>query len=167
MRKHIPMDRRELLGVLGTTAGVLALGATRGVFADEPQIPIHDHGKMHISCLEACGHCSAVCDESARHCLTMLAGGKGDAKYHAKAHSLAADCAMFCTLSATMIARKSELMADSCQACASACNACARECEKSNAKEMKECADACRACEKSCLAMVEHMKGSSEPAARR
>ena len=161
------MDRREMLGVLGTTAGALALGASGRALADEPQIPIHDHGKMRISCLEACGHCSVVCDETARHCLMMLAEGKGDAKYHAKAHSLMADCAMFCSLSATMIARKSELMVESCQACAAACKACGQECEKSDAKEMKECAEACRACEKSCLAMVEHMRGSAEPAARR
>ena len=156
-----------MLGVLGTTAGALALGASRGVLADEPQIPIHDHGKMHISCLEACGHCSAVCNETANHCLSILAAGTGDAKYHAKAQALTADCAMFCSLSAAMIARKSGLMVESCRACAAACNACAQECEKSNEKAMKACADACRACEKSCLAMVEHMKGSAEPTARR
>ena len=154
-----------MLGVLGATAGALAAGASSAVYADEP--PMHDHGKMHISCLESCGHCSAVCNETASHCLSMLAAGKGDAKYHAQAHSLAADCAMFCSLSATMIARKSELMVESCRACAAACNACAQECEKSNAKEMKVCADACRTCEKSCLAMLQHMKGTAEPAARR
>lgn len=165
------IDRREMFGVLGATGlaamATGAVAASAGAFtADDPPatIHIHDKNKSHMACLEACGHCSAVCNEMSMHCLSMLAAGQGDLKYHAKAHALAMDCAAFCSLSATMIARNSDLMIDSCTACAAACKACAEECEKSSMAPMKECAKACRACEASCLAMVEHMKGTSEPA---
>jgi hypothetical protein len=146
------MDRRELLGVLGTTAaGVLAVtgraaGANQG----------HHPSEGHAECLKACQNCARSCNETFHHCCEQVAEGK---KEHAKALRLVADCARFCDLSSDMIASSSPLMVYSCGACAEACKACAAECDKFEASEMKDCAKACDACEKTCRAMVQAMGG--------
>jgi hypothetical protein len=70
------------------------------------------------------------------------------------------DCQAFCTLSATMIERDSDLMQYSCEACAEACRCCAEACDKHLASAMvKACADKCRTCETTCRAMVKSMRG--------
>lgn len=155
------MDRRELLGAFGAAAaGMMATGAFA---APEGEHKDHHHhmDKTHEDCLKACGQCAVACNMMAHHCLDQLCEGKGDAKHHAKAHSLAMDCQAFCVLSATLIARRSDLMEYSCSACAEACRACAEECEKPGGDDaMKACAEKCRACEKSCREMVRHMKAA-------
>jgi hypothetical protein len=154
------MDRRELLGVLGAGAVGLAVFTGREAVAD-----LKDADKecctdpLHADCMKACGECAKICNESARHCLMELSEGTGDRKYHARAHSLANDCQAFCVLSATLIARDSELMMYSCQACAEACRCCAEECAKSSSELMKECAEKCRKCETTCREMVKAMRG--------
>jgi len=155
------MDRRELLGVLGAGAVGLSAFAGREALADEKAKEKECcDDPMHADCLKACGECAKICNESAKHCLEELCEGKGDRKHHARAHALAMDCQAFCVLSATLIARDSELMMHSCQACAEACKCCAEECEKSHHSElMKECAEKCRKCEKTCREMVKAMRG--------
>jgi hypothetical protein len=163
------MDRRELLGTFGAAAaGVVALGAFEARADDEKGKEHHHHhmDKVHEDCLKACAECAKVCNMTAHHCLDAISEGKGMVKHHARAHSLLMDCAAFCTLSATMIARGSELMAHSCEACAEACRCCAEECEKSEDKVMKHCAEVCRDCEKSCREMVRSMKESEGTRAR-
>jgi len=154
------MDRRELLGVLGAGAvGLAALsrGETR---ADEDKSSHHHHDKVHADCMKACGECAKVCNETASHCLEQLAEGSGDRKVHAKVHELTMDCQDFCILSATLIARDSDLMQYSCEACAEACRCCAEACDKHPASEMvKDCAEKCRTCERACREMVKSMRG--------
>ena len=120
------MDRRELLGAFGAAAaGMLATGAFA---APAARTSDHHHhmDKIHEDCLKACGECAVACNMMAHHCLDQISAGEGDVKHHARAHSLAMDCQAFCVLSATMIARGSDLMQYSCEACAEACRAAPR-----------------------------------------
>jgi hypothetical protein len=141
------MDRRELLGVLGTgAAGLAALGAGRTAVAQEG----HEHDKKHDDAIKAAGRCAEVCNETFRHCFGLTEQGQRD---HAHAARLALDCAEFCGLAACLMSRESELMSDACGACANACKKCAEECAKFSSETMKRCADACRECEKHCRSM--------------
>jgi len=144
------MHRRECLAVLGATAAGLAAVTTGTARAQ------HAGGldKVHQECLDACSDCAKICDITFHHCATLVAEGKKD---HAHSMHMAADCAEFCRLSATMVARHSPLMVHSCQACAEACKACAAACAKFDSKEMKACAEECKKCEASCRDMVKAM----------
>ncbi len=158
--------RRELLGVLGTSAAGLAWAASRSEAAQiqapvpDPRHSAHDpkHGQMLNECAEACGHCEATCNQMFHHCLMLAGQGKTQ---HAKMAQIAADCAAFCTLSAAMIARHSALMVESCRACGEACRRCAEECGSSTEVDdmTKTCITACRRCEESCRNMVRAMGG--------
>jgi hypothetical protein len=153
------MDRRELLSVVGA-AGLAVVGTQAWADMDDDRPKHLQTDKTHDDCMKACGECARACYQASRHCLDKLSDGEGDRKYHARTHFLAEDCAAFCVLSATMIARGSELMAASCAACADACKTCGDACENSPAGPMKDCAAACRECERSCREMVRMMKGS-------
>ena len=144
------MDRRELLGVLGTTAAGLLASNGRAAGADHKG---QRHNEAHEDCIRICQECSRSCNETFHHCYEQVAEGK---KEHAKALHMVADCAKFCNLSADLMANGSPLMAFSCAACAEACKACAAECDKFAESEMKGCAKMCHACEKSCRAMGGH-----------
>jgi len=154
------MDRRELLGVLGAGAVGLTTLSRGAVAAAQEKHEHQHHDKVHEDCMKACGECAKSCNETARHCLDHLREGSGDRKAHAKVHELTMDCQEFCVLSATLIARGSDLMQYACEACAEACRCCAEACEKHPASEMvKECAEKCRTCERSCRDMVKSMRG--------
>ena len=77
------MDRRELLGMFGAAAGVLAVGAVEGRAADDCAAPAP--GQTHEECLKACGECAKICNMSAHHCAERLSAGEGLLKHHAKA----------------------------------------------------------------------------------
>ena len=109
------MDRRELLGVLGTTAAGLV--AVTGRAAGAVRQGLH-HSEIHEACIKACQECSRSCNETFHHCYEQVAQGK---KEHAKALHLVADCAKFCNLSSDLVANGSPLMAHACAACAEAC----------------------------------------------
>jgi len=144
------MHRRECLSVLGATAaGLAAVSATSAQAQHSAQLD-----KVHEECYDACAECAKSCDMMFHHCARLLAEGK---KEHARPMHMAADCAEFCKLSATMIARHSPLMVHSCQACAEACKACASACSKFDSAEMKACAETCKKCEESCREMVKAM----------
>lgn len=143
------MDRREVLGLLGAgTAALVSIGVRSGHAAEG-----HSENP-HEACLKACTACATECAEMCHHCVEQLAAGKTE---YAKAMQLIADCESFCTLSASMIARKSPLMAYSCAACADACRDCAKECDAVGSAPLKECAERCRACETACRDMVKVM----------
>jgi hypothetical protein len=96
--------------------------------------------------------CARICNETAAHCLDQICHKEGDIESHARVHSLAMDCQAFCTLSAAMMARSSELARFAHEANAEACRACAEACDKhTNASELvRKCAESCRKCEKVC-----------------
>ncbi len=144
------MDRREMFGVLGTTAAGLLAVSGRAAGSDNDG---QRHSDAHEDCIRTCQECARSCNETFHHCYEQVAEGK---KEHAKALHLVADCAKFCDLSSDLMANGSPLMAISCAACAEACKACAAECDKFAESEMKDCAKMCHACEKSCRAMGGH-----------
>lgn len=145
------MDRREILGLLAAgTAGLGAFGVRGARAAETPE----HRDTPHEACVKACKECATTCAAMFHHCAEQLAAGK---KEYAKALQLMADCEAFCTLSASMMARSSPLMAYSCAACADACRDCAKECDQVGSAAMKECAERCRACEKTCRDMVKAM----------
>ena len=150
------MDRRKLLGVLGTTAAGLAAVTGRAAGAEGQG---HRQSETHEDCIKTAQECSRSCSETFHHCFEQVAQGK---KEHAKALHLVADCGKFCNLSTDLVANGSPLMAFACAACAEACKACASECDKFGESEMKDCAKHCHACEKACLAMVRAMGGRKQ-----
>jgi hypothetical protein len=145
------MDRRELLGVLGAAAGVVAVTGSKAHAQHEGHV---HRDKLYEDCLKACEACERSCNETFHYSYTQVAEGK---KEYAKALHLVADCAKFCDLSADLIASQSPLMVHACLACAEACKACATECGKFDSVEMKSCVKACRECETTCRAMVKAM----------
>jgi hypothetical protein len=158
------MDRREVLGVIGTGAATLAaMSGTASAQVASGARYRSQLDKMHTECLDHCEACSAVCNEASHHCLTQLQRGLGDREHHGRAHQLTDDCAVMCATSATLIARSSPFMADQCNACADACRRCAEQCDKDAEKAsiMVECARICRECEKSCRAMVSAHGGAT------
>ena len=150
------MDRRELLGVLGTTAAGLV--AVTGGAAGAVRQGLH-HSETHEACIKACQECSRSCNETFHHCYEQVAQGK---KEHAKALHLVADCAKFCNLSSDLVANGSPLMAHACAACARHARRAKTECDKFSASEMKNCAKMCLACEKTCRAMSSHKQERGE-----
>lgn len=147
------MDRREMLGMVGAGAiGLTAMSAR----ADEKVCDESccELDKVHADCLKACSDCAKACDQTFHHCFMQVAAGK---KEHAKSLHLASDCAGFCTLSASMIAKHSPLMAHSCNACAEACKATAAECEKFHDDTMRAAVKSLRECERACRTMSASM----------
>ncbi len=141
------MIRRELFGALSVTAAGF-LGAVGRVAQAGHQ---DHHDEVHETCLKNCQACERECDEAFHFCASELAESK---KEYARVLHLVADCAAFCDLSATLIARQSPLMVQACAACAHACQACGAECDKFKDAELKECARACHDCVASCQAMI-------------
>jgi hypothetical protein len=146
------MIRRELLGAMSVTAAGLVTAIGRIARADNQD----HHDEVHESCLKNCQGCKRECDEAFHACYSALGDGKKD---YARALHLVADCAAFCDLSATLIARQSPLMTHACAACAQACQACGAECDKFNDAALKDCARACHDCEASCRAMIKSSGG--------
>jgi hypothetical protein len=139
------MDRRELLGVLG--AGTVGLLATSG---DEARADHrHDQHDDHIKSL---GQCARVCNEMSCHCLDKVLEGTSHKEEHARSHRVSLDCQAFCVLTATLLARGSELADCASAACAEACRCCAEACTKTESQDelTQECIKRCRECEKMC-----------------
>jgi hypothetical protein len=156
------MERREVLGAFG----LLAAGLVEAR-AGELQEPHHPMPKIHEDCMKACGDCARTCNMMAHHCMEKICAGDGPVAKHARSHTLAMDCQAFCSLAETMIARSSELMVYSCDACAEACRLCAEECEKAQGDAvMASCGRTCRQCERTCRDMVRTMKTSTGGATR-
>jgi hypothetical protein len=146
------MIRREILGALSITAAGLVGAIGRVARADQEG----HHDEAHENCFTNCQACKRKCDEAFHFCSDALAQGERE---YAKPLHLVADCAAFCGLSATLIARRSPLMALACAACAEACKVCGTECDKFEAPALKECVRACRDCEAACRAMVMSLGG--------
>ncbi len=129
------------------------VGATGRVGGADHEV---HHDEVQESCLKNCQACKRQCDQAFHHCLGKLAKGE---KGYAKASQLVADCAAFCDLSATLIARRSPLMLHACAACAVACQDCGAECDKFNDPELKDCPMSCHDCEATCRLMVKSLGG--------
>lgn len=147
------MDRREMLGLIGTGAvGAFAVGG-RAARADEHDHEAHDENEHHLGVM---ARCARDCARAAAHCLDQLKqGGGSDAEAHANALAHAAACEEFCILSAKQMACKSPLAYLAHQANAEACELCADACDEVEGEIMAQCAASCRECAKLCGQMVE------------
>ena len=140
--------------LVGAVAALAALTAWAALPTEAaPAALLHDDADAHFdACAKVCADCQVACEKNFHHCTKSVEGGK---KEHAKAMRLSVDCAEFCTLSAKLTARHSDLAAPACEACAKAATACAAECEKfPDVPQMKACAEACKKCAASCREMV-------------
>jgi hypothetical protein len=146
------MDRRELLGVLGTT--VAGLASATGAHAQAEKKSRSEHADMSHKTAKTCSDCANECNEGFHHCHQQLAAGK---KEYAKAAHLCVDTADCCALAAAFCARMSPVMGHMCQACAECCEDCIAECEKLKDSQMKDVIEACRRTAKDCRAMAKMM----------
>ncbi|MFO0956291.1 MAG: hypothetical protein U0800_02360 [Isosphaeraceae bacterium] len=144
------MERRELLGILGTgAAGILGAGAAMA-HQGKPATPQRDHdGHAGQHVLD---ECARVCNETIALCLgrhEQSDATSSDAA-HLKAIAAMLDCQEFCELTSGLMARKSPMLAYAHQACAQACRDCAAACEQARGEAMKQCAEVCHRCEQHC-----------------
>ena len=158
------MQRREVLGLLGTAAVGLAVASDAP--AQERQAGRKrdgGHGGHARETAKTCGDCAEECDAGFHHCHEQLAAGKQD---YADAAHLCVDTATVCHAAAALCARMSPLMGACCRACAECCDACAAECEKLDDPEMKGVIEACRRTAKDCRQMAQMMGGRKPDAER-
>lgn len=101
--------------------------------------------QKYASCIDACYSCAAACD----HCATACLLGP-DPSMMADCIRTDLDCADFCRLAASSMARGSDFAAAICALCADICDKCADECDKHEHDHCKECAKACRDCAEEC-----------------
>jgi hypothetical protein len=152
LHRENAMIRREMLGALSVSAAGLVGAIGRGARGGHENL----RDEVHRSCFTNWQACKRECHLAVHHCYAKLTEGD---KAYAKALQLVADCAAFCVLSATLIARRSPLVAHACSACALACQDCGTECDKLKERELNDCARACPNCETTCRSMVKSLGG--------
>lgn len=144
------MHRRELLGVLGTSAAGLAALSGATLAGDDTK------GKDAVSecgckCVESCCDAMSWCNEVFLHSSRLVGSGKTQ---HAKLMLLLLDCGEVCSVTAKLVARESSFTAAVCQICAESCSLAAAECEKFDDSTMKDAAKSLRTCRDACLALL-------------
>jgi hypothetical protein len=98
--------------------------------------------KEHLSaCIYACNLCAHACDYAAAACLNEKNPG-----WLTRCIALTLDCAAMCRITATYMARDSELTDRVLSLCAEVCEVCAEECERHDFDHCRKCARACRRC---------------------
>ena len=143
------MKRLILAGAFAALCTVTGLAARPS--ASTPAVA-PDPIAIHAGCAKMCVDCMVACEAMTHHCGGLAQAG---GKEHVKPMQLAADCAEFCTLSAKLTARRSDLSPAACEACAAACDRCAAECALfPDVPTMKACGESCKACAASCREMV-------------
>jgi hypothetical protein len=150
------MDRRELPGVLGSTAAGLAAVTGGSSLAQDAKAHVHAEGDIHEKCADACSDCAKECNQGFHRCDKQVQAGKAE---HAKAMHLCVDCGEVCSTSAKLVGRMSPLMTITCQVCAESCEACIAECEKLKDPGMKETIESLKKCAASCREMAKAMGG--------
>jgi hypothetical protein len=94
-------------------------------------------------CLAACTACFAACECCAAACLRAE-----DVKAMAPLIALARACADVCSLTARLLAQRSEFSVEYCGLCAEVCHTCREECLKHTTEA--HCADTLLKCEQAC-----------------
>jgi hypothetical protein len=139
------MGRCQALGLTVAVVGWMALAGAPARAGDVPS-------EAYAKCAKACADCQLSCDACFRHCTELTAGG---AKEHAQTLQLCFACGEFCSLSAKLVAARSPLAREACEACAAACDKCGAACAKyPDHKIMAECAKCCGDCAKACREMI-------------
>lgn len=110
---------------------------------------------MHLSMqyqpvIQALNACWAACDHCYNACFQQE-----DLSMMARCIRLDRDCAGICQLTASALARNSEVAKNLLQACVDICQACGTECARhSHHEHCRQCAEACQACAEACLAAL-------------
>jgi hypothetical protein len=98
-------------------------------------------------CIQDCLECANICDQTVAYCLEQ--GGEHARVEHV---NLLRDCEESCTMTASMMGRKSRFSLQHRELCAIVCGACAEACNTmADDAQMSACAEACRRCQESCL----------------
>lgn len=152
------MNRRQLIGTLGTAGAVALFTGTAAAASDEQE----EHGKQFDACAKACADCQIECHSCGAHCGQLMVNGH---KQHMETQKLCSDCGDVCAAAANIMARRGTLAWTICQACVEACEKCAQACEKHpDDKRMKACADECKKCAKACRDLLAYIgKKTSSP----
>lgn len=148
------MDRRALLGLLGTAAAGFAIVSGQEAAAAEEVDKDKTLADCGCDCTEACSNAMNWCSETFLYASREAVAGKRD---YAKIMHLWNDCGEVCGTSAKLVARMSPLTTHICQACAVSCDDCVAASEKLGDPKLKEAIDAVRACSRSCRVMLEMM----------
>jgi len=118
--------------------------------AESTQNPITDPAALHAfsrqvqDCMEALGHCHALCLSTASvHCLES--GGEHVRPQHFR---LMLDCAAACAFAADALARKSQFHNRICALAADIAETCGSDCDRLGG--MEACAAACREAARLC-----------------
>ncbi|WP_026461439.1 four-helix bundle copper-binding protein [Adhaeribacter aquaticus] len=108
------------------------------------------NSSQYQSVIQALNACAATCDHCYSACLQ-----EQDVKMMVRCIQLDRDCAEICKLTASALARGSEVARTLLQACADICKACGDECaQHTHMGHCQECAEACRRCEEACRSAV-------------
>jgi hypothetical protein len=148
------MKRLTILAVFAALTAATGWAALSARADDKPAAAkaADGHHGMYADCAKVCAGCMVTCEGTVHHCAEMVESGK---KEHLMPMQLAADCAEFCSLSARLTARHSDLAPAACEACAKACDACGAACAKfPDMPEMKACVESCKKCAASCREMA-------------
>ena len=101
---------------------------------------------QYQACIEACNACATQCETCAASCLI-----EPSVQHMANCIALDLDCAAYCRMTASLLARGSQFVELVCQDCAEICHACAEECSQHAMQHCQQCAEACRRCAEACL----------------
>jgi len=104
---------------------------------------------MDESCIQACSNCAWACESCAASCLR-----EDNVQEMARCIRLDRDCADFCKMAATLMARECDYAKALCKQCAEVCRACAEECARHESDHCQRCAQACRSCAEECERMA-------------
>jgi hypothetical protein len=108
------------------------------------------NSSQYQSVIAALNECAATCDHCYAACLQ-----EQDVKMMVRCIQLDRDCAEICKLTASTLARGSEVASILLQACADICRACGDECaQHTHMDHCQKCAEACRRCEEACRSAV-------------
>lgn len=107
------------------------------------------YSSLYESCIQACSNCAWACETCTASCLR-----EDNAQAMARCIELNMDCAAFCKLAATLMARESDYAMAFCKQCAEVCHACGEECARHEADHCQSCAQACRSCAEECERMA-------------
>jgi len=102
--------------------------------------------------IQALVECSRACGQAYRHCLDDVGSGQTSLARIALA---ALGCQEFCDLTASLMARGSEMARLTLSGCAEACRQCAEGCERDDADAiLRDCGLRCRDCEQICRTLA-------------
>lgn len=106
--------------------------------------------QKETECINACNDCAVACLYCASECLKEV-----EPNMMASCIALDIECADFCRMAVSSIARNSIHMKAICATCKEACQNCATECGKHDMECCKNCAETCKRCAELCGGMLQ------------